>query len=371
MEDRAGPLRPRGHLRLSARGAVWVRHWGRVHWLRRAIAPTIGLAAIAALVLAFNPASFGRAIAHFDLLLLPGIVAVSVGYFVVQGIRWHLLLIDVGVRLHLRDVVLLTLAGQSTALLPLGELTRSVFVAQASGADFGAVAAAETVQELLYTVILILFAIPGLLHVPNAVGGIIVILAGIAAVTVAMSWCRAYRYLRWVVARVPVLKRALHQVDTLHNDLVVLLRKPGTIAWSWLSAVQAGAMITMLWLVAEAIVPGVITWSDAALVFAVSNVAGLLVLIPGGLGAYEGSIIGLLVGFGVDPGVAAAVAVVQRLASQGIATGVGFGAYAVARRRLGITGLGNTKIEPTPLPGLPVGAGAETSPAVGDLIRCG
>lgn len=342
---RALTLPRRGHPRLSRyRSSLHIGHISHVHWVRAVIPPAIGIAAILALVLAIDPADFGRAIQRFNVLLLPAIVAVSISYYVVQGIRWHFLLVEVGIRLRMRDVVLMTLAGQATALLPLGELTRAVLVAQAAKAEFGAVVATETVQELLYTFLLILFAIPGLVALPHALGGIIVILVLIAAIFVAMTWCRVYRYLRWLVARTPLLRRTLHQVDELHNDLVVLMRKPATLGWSWLSALQAASMITVLWLIARAIAPGELSWQAAALVFAVSNVAGLLSLIPGGIGAYEGSIIGLLVGFGVNPGVAAAIAVLQRIASQGIATGVGFASYAVARRRLGVSGLGTIPV---------------------------
>ena len=335
-----------GHRRLSRyRATLRIGHIRDLHWIRSILPPAIGVAAIVALILAIDPTDFTRAIEHFQVLLLPAIVAVSVFYYVVQGIRWHFLLVDVGIRMRMRDVVLITLAGQATALLPLGELTRAVLVAQASGGEFGAAVAAETVQELLYTFILILFAIPGLLALPHALGGIIAILVFIVAVFTAMTWCPVYRWLRALVAHTPGLRRLLHQIDELHNDLVVLMRKPGTITWSWLSALQAAAMVTALWLVAEAIAPGQLSWKNAALVFAVSNVAGLLSLIPGGIGAYEGSIVGLLVSFGVNPGVAAAIAVVQRIANQGVATGVGFVSYAVARRRLHISGLGTI---PTP-----------------------
>lgn len=334
-----------GHVRLSRyRSTFRIGHIADLHWLRSLIPPAIGVAAIVALVLAIDPADIGRAISRFNVLLVPAIIAVSISYYVVQGIRWHFLLVDVGIRMRMRDVVLLTLAGQATSLLPLGELTRAVLVAQASGGEFGAAVAAETVQELLYTFILILFAIPGLLAIPHALGGIVVILVFIAAIFVAMTWCPVYQWLRALVAHTPLLRRLVHQVDELHNDLVVLIRKPGTVTWSWLSALQAAAMITTLWLVAQAIVPGELTWTEAALVFAVSNVAGLLSLIPGGIGAYEGSIVGLLVGFGVNPGFAAAIAVLQRVAAQGIATAVGITSYAVARRRLHVSGLGTITV---------------------------
>lgn len=340
------PRPPRGHTRLSRYRATFrIGHLADLHWLRSAVPPAIGVGAIVALVLAVDPAAFQRAIEHLQVALLPAIVAVSLSYYVVQGIRWHFLLIEVGIRLRMRDVVLITLAGQATSLLPLGELTRAVFVSQVSGAEFGAAVAAETVQELLYTFLLILFAVPGLLAVPHALGAIIAIIAFIVAIFIGMIWCPVYRRLRWLVAHVPLLRRLLHQLDELHNDLVLLSRKPATFAWSWLSALQAAAMITALWLVAEAVAPGQLGWWEAALVFAVSNVAGLLSLIPGGIGAYEGSVIGLLVGFGINPGVAAAIAVVQRLADKGLATAVGFASYAVARRRLPISGLGTIPVQ--------------------------
>lgn len=358
------------HLRLAA-AEMGVARITRKRWVRAAIPPAIGIAAIVALVLAFDPAQFARAIEHFNVVFLPAIIGISIAYFVIQGVRWYFLLVDVGVRIRLRDVVLLTLAGQSTALLPLGELTRSILVTQVSRAPFGAVVAAETVQELLYTVILIIFAIPGLIALPNALGGIIVILLFIALIIGGMTWCPLYRYLRWFVVHTPLLKKLVAQVDELHNDLVVLMRRPGTIGWSWLSALQAASLITVLWLVAGAIDPGALAWKSAALVFAVSNVAGLLSLIPGGLGAYEGSVIGLLIGFGVNPGAAAAIAIIQRLASQGIATGVGFASYAVARRTLGVSGLGATMaVRPSAQDGGAPRPGGQPATAGTDETRC-
>jgi uncharacterized protein (TIRG00374 family) len=334
-----------GHLRTSRyRRTFRVGHIKDVHWLRSVIPPAIGVAAILAIVLAIDPKSFAVAIERFNVVLVPAIVAVSIGYYIVQGIRWQFLLIDVGILLRMRDTVLLTVAGQATALLPLGELTRAVLVAEAAKAEFGAAVAAETVQELLYMFVLILFAIPGLLAIPHALGGIIVVLVFMAAVLTGLTWCPVYRWLRLAVAKTPLVKRALHQVDEIHNDLALLVRKPGTIFWSWLSGVQAAAMITTLWLVAQAVAPGELSWQSAALVFAVSSVAGLLSLIPGGIGAYEGSIIGLLVSLGINPGVAAAIAVLQRLSSQGVATATGLVAYAVARRTLHVSGLGTLPV---------------------------
>jgi len=336
---RTGHVRPSRYL-----GSFHIGHIAQLPWIRSFIPIAIGIAAITALVLAVDPKDFGRAIQHFNILLLPAIIAISIGYYVLQGIRWHFLLIEVGIRLRMRDVVLMTLAGQATSLLPLGELTRALLVAEASGGEFGAAVATETVQELIYTLVLIVFAMPGLLQVPHAIGGVVAILIFIAAIFVAMSWCPVYRWLRVGVSKTPMLRRELHDLDELHNDMVLLTRRRSTLTWSWLSVVQAAAMISAFWLIVYAVAPGQLSWQSAALVFAVSNVAGLLSLIPGGIGAYEGSIVGLLIGLGMNGGVAAAVAVLQRVVIQSVATAIGFVSYGVARRRLHISGLGTIPI---------------------------
>jgi glycosyltransferase 2 family protein len=345
MTATLSPQPRRGHFQLT--GHRRTLRIGRLHDLRRLrklVPPAIGVAAIAALATAVDPTQFSRAIEHFRVAVLPAIVLVSLAYYLLQGVRWHQLLRAVGIRIELGDTVLLNFAGQATALLPLGELTRAVLVTEETGAEFGAVVATVTVQELLYTMVLIAFAVPGLIAVPHALSGVSAALGITMLIFVALSWCPAYRVLRALVERTPVLRRFTHEVDELHNDTVLLMRHRSTLTGMWISVLQAAATITTLWLVAEAVAPGALTWRDAALVYAVSNVAGALSLIPGGIGAYEASVVGLLVTFGMNPGVAAAVALVHRFADKGLATGVGFAAYFVARRRLHVSGLGTVPV---------------------------
>jgi uncharacterized protein (TIRG00374 family) len=336
---------PAGHVRVSdVRRRLRVGRARDLHLLRRIVPPAIGVAAVLALVLGVDPTDFGRAVSQFRVSLLPAIVAVSVGYYVLQGVRWHQLLRAIGVPLRLGQTVLINLAGQATAVLPLGELTRAVLVTEATGTPFGSVVATVTVQELIYTMVLIVFAVPGLLGVPHALPGVVAALALIALIFGALSWCPMYRWLRAGVSHTPGLRRILHEVDELHNDMVLLTRDPVTLLGAWISALQAAFIITALWLVCEALAPGVLSWKAAALVFAVSNVAGALSMIPGGIGAYEASVVGLLVGLGMNPGTATAVALVQRLTDKGLATAIGFGGYAVARRRMGLSGLGTLPV---------------------------
>jgi uncharacterized membrane protein YbhN (UPF0104 family) len=96
--------------------------------VRRALTAAVGLAGIAGVVLFLNPSRVGSALEHFRLALVAPIVGLSVLANVLQGIRWHNLLADVGTKLRLSDTILVNLAGQTiSAIVPLGDLTRAAF----------------------------------------------------------------------------------------------------------------------------------------------------------------------------------------------------------------------------------------------------
>ena len=142
--------------------------------IRRALTVAIGLAGIAAVVVFLNPSRIGSALEHFQLVLIGPIVLLSVFVYILQGIRWHFLLTDVGTKLRLRDTILINLAGQTiTAIVPLGDLTRAAFASAADGTDFGTVAATVTVQELSYMLWLILAALPAILALGYGLAAVI------------------------------------------------------------------------------------------------------------------------------------------------------------------------------------------------------
>lgn len=310
------------------------RAGGRLRRLQRLVVPAVLAGTLAALVLAVDPHEFVRSIARLDLRLVAVIVGLGLAFYLVQGMRWHLLLADVGARLRLPDSVLLNTAGQAiTAILPLGDLTRAVFASQASRTEFGKVAATVTVQELAYTLVLVLSAIPVMLELHLGLGTVVAVVAVIAGILAILTVPPVFAVVHRVVGRVPVLRRARRQLDELHEQTAALLRRPGTLVWSVLDVGRAAVAITVLWLVVIALHPGALDWWQAAFVLALSYVGGAISLIPGGAGANEASMVGLLVLLHVDPGTAAAASLLHRLFMTGLATLLGWAAYTVARRR--------------------------------------
>jgi len=84
--------------------------------------------------------------------------------------------------------------------------------------------------------------------------------------------------------------------------------------------------------VGQGVSPGSLSWENAAFVAAVSRFAGTATSLPGGLGAYEASMVALLVLVGVPPGAAAATTILFTLADRGVGGMLGIGPYFILQR---------------------------------------
>ena len=300
----------------------------------------IGLAGIAAVVLFLNPARVGSALEHFQLAFIAPIVLLSVLVYILQGIRWHFLLTDVGTKLRLRDTILINLAGQTiTAIVPLGDLTRAAFASSADGTDFGTVAATVTVQELSYMLWLILSALPAILALGYGLAAVIPVAAGIALIVVVLTVSPVFCRFHNLVAHIPFLNKLLPAIDELQQETSTLLHRPDALALSVLDAARVVVAVTTFWLVLYGLEPGRIGWWQSAFVLALATIGGAVSLIPGGVGANEASVAALLILLGFDAGSAGAAAIIQRGLMTGLSLILGFASYALINKRLHLGGI--------------------------------
>jgi glycosyltransferase 2 family protein len=306
---------------------------GSLRTLRRIWPALLAAAAVGGIVVAVDPAKVASALRSFDLVLLAPVLLLTFLTLVVQGLRWHFLLTTVGARLSAVNSVLLSLAGQGiTAVLPLGDLTRAVFASEVSGVAFADVVATVTVQELTFILFLLILAGPVVVERRQVAGAEITALVGIAAVALILLVPPVFHRVHHAVAHTPLLRRFIAQIDELQQETVRLLHHRRTMAWSLIDLVRVALTITAFWLLVRGFTPGV-GWAAAGFVLALSYVGGAISLIPGGVGANEASVVGLLVLVGVHPATATAIAVVQRVVVSGTAVAAALTAYPVARRR--------------------------------------
>lgn len=295
------------------------------------VAATAG--ALVALVLALNPRAIADALRHFDPRAVLPLLLLSAGFYALQGYRWHLLLRHVGARGGAGESMVVNLAGQATsAVLPLGDLTRGLLISRSSGVSFGAAAATITVQELTFTLLVVAAAAPGLVHLPGGPLLMAVVLAGLVGIVLLLTVRPLFAQVRRVLAALPLVRRFTAEIDTLQREVVVLLRRPSVLAGSLLDAGRVVIAVAALMLILRGLHVASLGWSDAALVLGVSFVGGALSFLPGGVGANEAGFTALLVLLGVNPAAAAAAALIQRVWLVAVPTLGGTLAYLYLRR---------------------------------------
>src|SRR5207302_182333 len=228
---------------------------------------------------------------------------------------------------------------------------------------FGAAAATVTVQELTFTLLLVLAATPGLALLPGGVVWVVATVAGVAAIMMILTVPRVFAAVLGVTSRTPGVRRLLPQIEALQREVRQLLRRPDVLAGSALELGRVIVATASLYLVLRGLGVGSVTWWGAALVLAISYVGGAISLLPGGVGANEAGVVGVLVLLGVDPASAAAAAILQRLALSGIATVGGVAAYLGVRRSMHLTGAGGLRalIASTRAAAIPANLPATTS----------
>jgi uncharacterized membrane protein YbhN (UPF0104 family) len=214
-----------------------------------------------------------------------------------------------------------------------------VFATEAAGMEVGAAAATVTVQELTFTLFLVLVATPGMIAMHLGTGIVAAVIAAVLAIFAILTVPPLFAAVRGAAALLPLPRRVLAQIDELQRETVRLLRRRDTARWSLLDLARAAVGATVLWLIVQGLEPGAIGWWKAAFVVAVAYVGGAVSFLPGGTGANDASVVGLLILLGLDPGTAGAAALLQRVVFTGLATGLGVTAYLVARRRFNLGGL--------------------------------
>ena len=301
---------------------------------RRLVPIVVGTATVAALVLVIRPSQVLASMRGADLRLIVGAMLLTAGCCVVQGVRWHFLLREAGIRLRFHESILISLAGQTvSAVLPLGDLTRALFASEATGASFGTAAATVTVQEMTFTTLLVVCASPALLTIPGGWFLLTIVLGGIAATLAMIIVPAAYTRARRLLSRLPRMASFADQADDLRRETISLLTRPVALATAAIDLARVVLVVAAFLLVIRGLHID-LGWQQALLAVAVAYVGGALSLLPGGIGANEASVVAVLIGLGVAPAPAAAAALVQRILLTGVPSVIGLLAYTTVHRRL-------------------------------------
>jgi len=309
------------------------------------LALALGVAVYLVLAVISGFGSLTAALDDFNFALVPAILGLVLLSYAGRFLRWLYYLKILKVSVPLLTNAAIFAAGLSMTISPgkLGEVLKSVFVRQASGAPVARTAPAVVAERATDGTGMVAWGFLGAFALGLGSGTMVLFLA-VAALGIAVLRSKRLSLLaERALLKLPLLNRLAPHLGDFHASSNELLAARPLVVGTLISFLSWGLECLAVYLCAVGLGTGM-PFLLVVFVFAVSSLIGVLSMLPGGIGAVEAGLYGQFVTVaGLPAGLAAALTVMIRLATLWFATLVGIvGLFAV--RMI----LGDASIKPEP-----------------------
>ncbi len=279
----------------------------------------------------------GATIADFRWELVPLILGCTLFNYLLRFVKWHYYLGLIGARSIGRlESARIFVAGFPLAVTPgkVGEALKAAWLRRSAGTPLErglVVVVAERISDGLAVLVL---STLGVLAYPQYWPVFAAVLAGLLGLIVISQIRPLAQRLIDVASRLPLIGRFGDSLHELYESAYRLFSPRatliavglGTVAWLG----EGFAMYLVLLGLGQT--PALETFGLAVFVLAFSTVVGAVSTLPGGLGAAEGSIAGMLtLLLGLSAGQAASATLLIRLATLWFGVGLGLLVWAASR----------------------------------------
>lgn len=274
--------------------------------------------------------------------LYPLVLALTFTNYILRFFKWHFYLGQIGVRgLSMIESARMFVAGFPLAVTPgkVGEALKGLWVNQATGVPTArgvSVVLAERISDGLAVLAL---STLGVIAYPRYWPGFAAVLGALLGVIVVIQIRPLALALLGIGERLPLVNRFAHGLHEFYEGSFALFRPGATLfavglgTVSWL-AEGIGLYVVLLGL---GLPPSWDTLSIAVFVLSFSTVIGAVSALPGGLGAAEASIAGMLaLLLNLHADTAAAATLLIRFATLWFGVGLGLVVWGFSPRLIGI-----------------------------------
>jgi uncharacterized protein (TIRG00374 family) len=312
--------------------------------IKRKLIPGIllGVIALIGVSLLGDLRQVGRLMLDFNWHVYPLALLLTLFNYTLRFFKWHYYLGQIGARgITWGESLRMFVSGFPLAVTPgkAGEVLKGVWIKRASGIPVGkgvAVVVAERISDGLAVLAL---SVLGVIAYPRYWPGFAFVLAVLLAVIILSQIRPAALALLSLDEKLPLISGFMRNLHEFYEGSYSLFRPSSTLiavslgTISWLGE-GIGFYLILLGLGEPA---GWHLLSMAVFVLAFSTIIGAASALPGGLGAAEASIAGMLtLLMGMPPAVAAAATLLIRLATLWFGVGLGFLAWTVSPDLLGL-----------------------------------
>lgn len=271
--------------------------------------------------------------------LYPLVLLFTLFNYALRFVKWHFYLAQIGVNLDaltLKESARLFFAGFPLAVTPgkAGEALKGVWINQKTGIPTARGISVVLAERISDGLAVLLLSTLGVIAYPRYWAGFAFILAALLIV-ILISQIRPFALaLLGIGEKLPILNRFSHSLREFYEGSFALFRPQtmltavslGTVAWLGegigLYVILLGLGVAASWQ----------TFSLAVFILAFSTVIGAASALPGGLGAAEASISGMLIVLvGLTTDVAAAATLLIRFATLWFAVALGLTVWIFSR----------------------------------------
>jgi uncharacterized protein (TIRG00374 family) len=307
--------------------------------LKKNLVLALGLGIVVYVVLAIMSGfdNLRTALADFDFLLIPVILGLITLSYTVRFFRWSYYLRILKVSMPLRTNVAIFVAGLSMTISPgkLGEVLKSVFIRQVTGAPVARTASAVVAERATDGTGMLVWGLIGALAFSFGPGGLLSFLVLTAVAIAVLRSERLSLLAEKILSKLPLLDRLAPHLRDFHGASNELLAARPLIVGTTISFFSWGLEILGVYLCVLGI--GATTpFLMVVFIFVVGSVGGAVSMLPGGIGVAEAGMAGMFSTVaGLSGGLSVALTFVIRLATLWFATLLGVAGLFVMRRIIG------------------------------------
>ncbi|MFH1466715.1 MAG: lysylphosphatidylglycerol synthase transmembrane domain-containing protein [Pseudomonadota bacterium] len=273
----------------------------------------------------------GAALARFSWWMLPPVIVLVLGNYLLRFFKWHFFVRRLGVRVKLKDNLLIFAAGLAMVISPgkAGEVLKPYLLKARTGANMATSIPALVAERLTDGIaMLALAALSVSTYAGDKVHYIVIPAAVVVAGMGVLAWKRLSLAILGLVCRLPVLARVGHKLEEMYLATRTCLAPVPLVGAVVVSLVAWWLECVAYWLIFRGFdVPASLDVST--FLYAFATVAGGAM--PGGLGVADGALGGgaLTLIPGITEAQAVASALLIRITT--LWMGVGIGAVALLR----------------------------------------
>ncbi len=300
-----------------------------------------GFLVLLAILLLGDLKQVGRNIYEFDWMMMPAVLALTLFNYTLRFIKWHYYLNLVGIKnLPVLTSLKLFIGGFPLAVTPgkVGEVLKGVWLNKQTGLPVArgvSVVVAERISDGLAVLFL---SLAGVVVYPQFWPAFILVLVGLLSIVV-ISQIRPAAL--WILDRgenIKFIKKFMHNLREFYEGSYMLFNARATLTAvslgfvSWLGE-GIGFFLILKGLGLEV---NLNLLAFAVFVLSFSTVVGAASALPGGLGAAEASIAGMLGLYGISASIASSATLLIRLATLWFGVFLGLLTWALSPRLFGL-----------------------------------